>query len=264
MRTKSAILVVGINDTMMSYDLHIIDVMNNLRNRMNELTWMKLMNELMSVYNAPGALPFHKLVFTNDKLQIVKLGLSDASINEYNYWDVIYSKKDIFMSLPIYEKLCEYGYSKVIENTPVRFKNINTLNFLSTFNNFVVLETKYKWNELPLLGHITSGDNMKQIILWNDLGKWLNNQTELQQDNDLAILLTLISPNEDVDKEVAYLCLRDVPDDKHRLIACESRVITYNPRIDVDKLRKLSDSGEYRRSNLAGVKLFNPNMTSKL
>lgn len=264
MRTKSAILIMGINDTMMSYDLHIIEVMNSLRSRIDELTWMKLANELMGLYNSPNVLPYHELVYKNNKLELVELGKVNTTINEYNYWDVIYSKKDVFISKHVYDKICDMGYRKVIENTPVRFVNVNTINFLLTFNNFVILNDEYKWSELPILNHIAVGDNQKQIISKNKLGKWLDDQTVLDGNGDsLAILLTLISPYEDVDKEVGEICLKEIDPGKHDLIACESRIITYNPRIDVKKLKELSDKGLYKRSNLAGAKLFNPNMVSK-
>lgn len=263
MRTKSAVVIMGINDTMMSYDLHIIDVVNNLKSRMSELSWMKLANKLMGLYNAPGALPLHELVFNQNKLEIVKLGKIDAPINELNYWDVIYSKRDEFMSKDIYDELCDNGFTKIIENTPVRFSNHNTLDFLSTFYNFVVLREDYKWSELPLLNHITFGDNPKQIIRWSKFGEWLDSQTERDQEDSLAILLTLVSPNEDIDKVVGQICLDSVPENKQELIACESRIITYNPRININKLKELSDNGTYNRSNMGIVKLFNPNMTSK-
>ena len=264
MRAKSAILIMGINDTMMSYDLHIVEIMNNLRSRIDELTWMKLSNELMNLYNSPNVLPYHELVYKDNKLALVELGKINTVINEYNYWDVIYTKRDVFISKPIYDKICDMGYKNVIENTPVRFVNVNTINFLLTFNNFVVLNDDYKWSELPILNHIAVGDNPKQIIFKKKLSEWLDNQTILDGNGDsLAILLTLVSPYEDVDKEVGEICLRDIDASKHELIACESRIITYNPRIDVKKLKELSDKGLYRRSNLAGAKLFNPNMVSK-
>ena len=266
MRTKSAVLIVGINDTMMSYDLHIIDVMNNLRGRLGELCWMKLANRLMELYNAPGVLPLHELVFDNNKLQINKIGKINSPITNLNYWDFIYTKKDEFISKEIYDFICDAGYSKVIENTPVKFYNINTMNFLSVFYNFVVVRDCYNWSEIPLLKYICSGDNDNQIISFSKLGQWLEYQTERKQDDDLAIILTLISPNIDIDKEIGQLCLDTVSEDKLDLIACESRVITLNSRLDLVQMKKDLDSGTLdnsNRSNVGIVKLFNPNMTSK-
>lgn len=265
MKMKPAILVVGANDTLFSYDLHIIDIMNNIRARMDELEWMKLCNQLLSLYNEPGVLPYHKLVYENNKLSILMLGKVDEPINDMNFQKFIYTKRDEFISEPIYKKIIELGFKRSVEYCPVRYQNINSITLLDSFTNFVVVDTKYPWSEAIIVSNMLTGDSDKQIISMDKLAEWMMSHVKRSYDNNdhLALMLTLISCNENVDKIVAEKCINSVPEDLQELIACESRIITLNPRIDIETLKEASRTGVYERSNIGIARLFDLNIFTK-
>lgn len=263
MRTKPAILVIGANDTLFSYDLHIIDVMNNLRGRMDELDWMKILNKMMLLYNGKDGSILHELKFIDNKIELYRIGRDDTPIDYYNYFEFIYNKNGEFISREIYDELVDLGYKNTIEFTPVKFPNINSVNLLEMFNNFIVVNDDYKWSESTIVTNMMKGDNVKQILSWGKLGGWLNSQVEREQDNDLAIMLTLVSNDVDIDKKLAEHC-KDAVEEKHKeLIVCESRIVTLNKRIDFEALKELRTSGMNTRSNLGIIKLFDPNIFNK-
>lgn len=261
MRTKNCIISF-VNDVLFSYDLHIIDVLNILKNRMKEFEFLEYVDMMTSLYNSGETLPYHELVVNNEKLEIVSI--SDRKpINHFTFASVIYTKGDEFISKPVYDKLVKDGYKSTIEFTPIRYKNLNSANFLEMFNNFIIVRDDYGWSELSLVSNNLNGGDLKQLIAWSKVGDWLNNHVEAKGDDSLALIMTLIGANPDIDLELMEHTKDGLSDDKKDLIYCESRICVLSKRIDLEKLKEMKINGDSYRSNLGIVRMFDTKITNK-
>lgn len=260
MKKRSATLIMHPNDVLFDYDLHLINVLNALKNRLPNDTWNEIANDAMNMLNSDeGSIYYRFDIDESNRLIGFKLGTEDDNpINGLNFQAFIYTKKNPFITKSIYDRLVDLGYKSTIEFTPILFKNVNGINALDTFNMFVVIDDRYSWSELNLVSNNFNG-KASQILLRSKLSKWLEEHVDDNYTEKMLIRLTLMSNDEDIDIHLAELC-NDIPQTKKELILCEARVITMSSRIDLEKLKALKESGANKRSNLGITKIFDLNI----
>lgn len=254
-KSKKALLMFPRN-TLICYDLHIIDIYNKCRDLLPEEPRNTFKDKLFQAINGnPLESPLHELIETdNGELKLVNIkDKSNCSYNDYN--NFIYSK-GIFTTMEVYKWLIQQGLKDLVHLTKLNHRNITVSHPLDQYNNFIVYDNTY-WNELSILKSLYGEST--QYINRDELADWVNKNVDTNDPENIGSLeLTLVSDAFDIDKELSYEIFEKLRE-KSKYVKLELRICCLNRenlrRYNVEKNDKKNTFGS-KRLDCCSVGLF--------
>ena len=251
MKTKKAMLIFP-NNTVLCYDLIILDILNNLKSSFKPEDRGILIDMTLDAFNSnPVDTPLHKLIYKNDKLILVDLMTNIqstySSINKFIY------AKSRFITIDVYDKLIRMGYRDVIPLVRVNHKNICCDKLMEQYNNFIVYDNR-NWDELSIVYGMLGGDP-EQYINRDNIVDWFENN--IDPDDNGFLELTIVSDAFDVDRELAVETFQKIGV-KSRFVKTELRICVLNQ----ENMRRYEEIGKrkiFDRSSIGLYKLWDQN-----
>lgn len=251
MKSKKAMLVFP-NNVIFCYDLIMLDIINNLKNKIKPEDRQILIDSTLDAFNAaPAETPLHKLVFKNDKLILVDIMTNiESSYSSKNKF--IYAKSR-FITLGVYDKLVNMGYRDLVPIARVTHKNICCDRLMDQYNNFIVYDNR-NWDEFSMLYGMLGGDK-DQYIDRDKIVDWF--EQNIDPDDNGFLELTIVSDAFDVDRELAAETFQKIGL-KCRFVKTELRICNMN----YENMRRYNESDKsmmFNRSSIGLYKLWDQN-----
>ena len=250
-KVKRALLIFP-NDTLLSYDLMAIDLVNQWRTKLGDK--FETATQILLDCFVKECSPFHKVYKKEDG----SLAIMDLTTRKEPTYDslckFISCKPGPNLTKDFYTWIVDNGFSYLIRNTTPSLININSKKeLLDNFSNFIVAENV---DEQLLMERLFG--NPDQIILRKDLANWLIKHTDIKE--DAGIIISTMSRNYDIDEELNELIdpVMQKNIDLADYIQIELRMVL----VSVENLplykRDKETQGYFDRSSLGLFPLFAP------
>lgn len=253
MERKKALLIFPRN-VLICYDLHIIDIYNRHKHRMEKWFADSLKEDIMNMVNGdPANSPLHKLIEIDGNLVLCDI-ISEEPSDYFSKNKFIYGKS-VLLSNEIYARLVKENLSHLVSITPIEHRNINVpQSILDQYNNFIVYDNTY-WDELSMLKGLYGEST--QYIDRDKITEWMKDNSSHEEHKVLE--LTFVSDAFDIDTELSIEVYHKYGMDVARYIDSESRICCMNPdnhRRYTEELPKLKNMRYENRCSVALAKLW--------